>query len=165
MRFPLDQGALCFALMLEIGVTVLVRLMVWFALVHLCLTLGSLWSWFDSSCVDLTRWFMRGYSLVRVGGLVVVGWLFFLLLGVFGGVIVIHWLTMILNIDWSLWWLVDSLSVRLCLEGGWLVEWWMMIRWLGFDELVFRLLVTCYLVLMFFDSLGDVGLTVGWSGV
>ena len=28
MRFPLDQGALCFALMLEIGVTVLVRLMV-----------------------------------------------------------------------------------------------------------------------------------------
>lgn len=24
MRFPLDQGALCFALMLEIGVTVLI---------------------------------------------------------------------------------------------------------------------------------------------
>ena len=57
MRFSWSR---CFVLclVLEIGVTVLVRLMVWFALVHLCLTLGSLWSWFDSSCVDLTRWFM-----------------------------------------------------------------------------------------------------------
>ena len=39
---------------------------------------------------------MRGYSLVRVGGLVVVGWLFFLAPRCFGGVIVIHWLT-----EWS----------------------------------------------------------------
>ena len=53
--------------------------------------------------------------------------------------------TLILNIDWSLWWLVDSLSLRLCLVGGWLVEWWMMIRCFGFG-----LLVTCYPVLWLF---------------
>ena len=44
--FPSWSRCFVLCLMLEIGVTVLVRLMVWFALVHLCLTLGSLWSWF-----------------------------------------------------------------------------------------------------------------------
>lgn len=34
---------------------------------------GVVVDWFILVVVDLTRWFMRGYSLVRVGGLVVVG--------------------------------------------------------------------------------------------
>ena len=35
---------------------------------------GVVVDWFDSSCVDLTRWFMRGYSLGFVlVDLVVVG--------------------------------------------------------------------------------------------
>ena len=61
---------------------------------------------------------------------------------------------LILNIDWSLWWLVDW-WFWLWLMGS-LVgcddEWWMMIRCFEIDDWCFGcgLLVTCYLVLMFF---------------
>lgn len=45
-----------------------------------------------SSCVALTRWFMRGYSLVRRVG--ILGWLvdYFTAPRRSGDVIVIHWL-------------------------------------------------------------------------
>lgn len=61
---------------------------------------------------------------------------------------------LILNIDWSLWWLVDW-WFWLWLMGS-LVgcddEWWMMIRCFEIDDWCFGcgLLVTCYLLLMFF---------------
>ena len=92
--FPSWSRCFVLCLMLEIGVTVLVRLMVWFALVHLCLTLGSLWSWFIL-VVLFNSVVYADYSLVRVGGLVVVCLLFYCFWR-FGGVIVIHWLT-----EWS----------------------------------------------------------------
>ena len=108
--FPSWSRCFVLCLMLEIGVTVLVRLMVWFALVHLCLTLGSLWTGLILVVVDLTRWFMRGYSLVRVGG--------------FGG----GWLIILLFLVF--WWCdCDSLVNRmkwLWWRGG---VGWIVIRW------------------------------------
>ena len=59
-------------LMLEIGVTVLISVNGVICFGSSLFNPGVVVDWFDSSCVALTRWFMRGYSLVRVGGLVVV---------------------------------------------------------------------------------------------
>lgn len=195
--------------MLEIGVTVLVRLMVWFALVHFCLTLGScghglilvvvicwfhlireLWSGGGLLIIllFLAFWWCDCDSLVDEwsdsGGGVVLGeswgedpvwlgwWLLYLMWIMEFGLTVWLWLCrraagrgswyywcssvdavkLILNIDWSLWWLVDSLSLRLCFDGwlvGWVMndEWWMMIRcfgdrWFVVSVAVYLLLVT-----------------------
>ena len=72
---------------------------------------------------------------------------------------------LILNIDWSLWWLVDWCFLTLVDgESGWL-WWWMMNddslfwdRWL-----VFRLRFTCYLLLMFFVLCDLVNCRVVWG--
>ena len=66
---------------------------------------------------------------------------------------------LILNIDWSLWWLVDW-WFWLWLMGS-LVgcddEWWMMIRCFGDRWFVVSVAVYLLLVTLFFDSLCDSG--------
>ena len=52
-------------------------------------------------------------------------------------------------IDWSLWWLVDSLFLRLWFDGwlvGWVMndEWWFVVSVI--DDSLFRLRFTCYLL-------------------
>lgn len=111
--------------MLEIGVTVLVRLMVWFALVHLCLTLGSLWSWF----ILVVLFNSVVYADYSLDSWIVVWWWFAYYFSWFwcsGDVIVIHWLTNEVTLVAGWCWVNRETRIRSDWGGGCFIWLWFM---------------------------------------